>query len=323
MQIVAADIGGTHARFALAEVEQGRVVALGEPLILKTAEHASLRAAWDGFAASLDRPVPRHAAIAVACPVDGDVLKLTNNPWVIRPAQLASSLGLDRYSLINDFGAVSHAVVQLEGEHLRHLLGPDLPLPTQGVISVVGPGTGLGVAQILRRDGRDFIIESEGGHIGFAPADSIDDAILAHLRLRYPRVSSERVVSGPGLAQLYEALSVLRQCAVVPPADERSLWRAAIEGSEDLAVAALERFCLSLGSVVGDIALAHGASAVVIGGGLGLRLADVLPRSGFGARFIAKGRLERRMAQIPVKLIVHPEPGLYGAVSAYAKEHYL
>lgn len=321
MEIVAVDIGGTHARFALAEVEAGRVVSVGEPAILKTAEHASLRAAWDSFAEALVRPVPRHAAIAVACPVDGDVLKLTNNPWVIRPAQLASSLGLDQSTLINDFGAVSHAVVQLDAEYLRHLYGPDVPLPTQGVISIVGPGTGLGVAQILRRDGRDHIIENEGGHIGFAPSDPIDDAILAHLRLRYPRVSSERVVSGPGLAQLYEALAVLEQCAVVPSADEKALWRAAIEGSEDLAVAALERFCLSLGSVAGDIALAHGACAVVIGGGLGLRLADVLPRSGFGTRFTAKGRFERRMSQIPVKLIVHPEPGLYGAAAAYVKEH--
>ncbi|MES0873495.1 glucokinase [Sinimarinibacterium thermocellulolyticum] len=321
MQIVAVDIGGTHARFALAELMPGRVVALGEPVILKTAEHASLRAAWDCFAARLDRPAPRCAAIAVAGPIDGEVLKLTNNPWVIRPAQLASSLGLERYSLINDFGAVSHAVVQLEDEHLRHLCGPDLPLPTQGVISVVGPGTGLGVAQILRRDGRDFIIESEGGHIGFAPVDPIDDAILAHLRRRYPRVSSERVISGPGFAQLYEVLAVLERVAVMPTADERALWKAAIEGSEDLAARTLERFCLSLGSFAGDIALAHGASAVVIGGGLGLRLADVLPRSGFGTRFTAKGRFERRMAQIPVKLIVHPEPGLYGAAAAYVKEH--
>lgn len=322
MEIVAVDIGGTHARFALAEVAQGRVASLGDPVILKTAEHASLRAAWDRFAGALERPVPRHAAIAVACPVDGEVLKLTNNPWVIRPAQLAENLGLDRYTLVNDFGAVSHAVIQLDAVHLRHLHGPDLPMPTQGVISIVGPGTGLGVAQVLRRDGRDHIIECEGGHIGFAPADPIDDAILAHLRLRCPRVSSERVVSGPGLAQLYEALAMLEECTVIPNADEKALWRAAIEGHEDLAVAALERFCLSLGSFAGDIALAHGASAVVIGGGLGLRLAEVLPRSGFGTRFTAKGRFARRMAQIPVKLIVHPEPGLYGAAAACAQELY-
>lgn len=321
MEIVAVDVGGTHARFAIAEINEGKIAALGKAVTLKTAEHASLRAAWDSFAAAACRALPTSAGIAVACPLYGEVLTLTNNPWVIRPANLASSLGLDRYTLVNDFGAVSHAVVQLEAAHLRHLHGPDLPLPTQGVISVVGPGTGLGVAQILRRDGRNHIIECEGGHIGFAPADPIDDAILAHLRLRYPRVSSERVISGPGLAQLYEALAVLEKRAVVPGIDERTLWQAAIEGREQLEEAALERFCLSLGSFAGDIALAHGASAVVIGGGLGLRLADVLPRSGFGERFGAKGRFKALMARIPVKLIVHPEPGLYGAAAAFGEEH--
>jgi glucokinase len=153
MEIVAVDIGGTHARFALAEVAHGRVVALGDPAILTTAEHASLRVAWDSFAGTLGRPMPRDAAITVACPVQGDVLKLTNNPWVIRPAQLAASLGLDRYTLVNDFGAVSHAVVQLDAAHLRHLHGPDLPLPTQGVISIVGPGTGLGVPRCCAATG--------------------------------------------------------------------------------------------------------------------------------------------------------------------------
>lgn len=320
MQIVAADIGGTHARFALAEVEQGRVVALGEPLILKTAEYPNLRAAWDRFAASLGHPLPRRAGIAVAAPTGGDQLKLTNHPWTIRLPQIAADLGLDHCTLINDFGAVSHAVAQLDAAHLRHLHGPDLQLPKQGVISMVGPGTGLGVAQILRRDGRDFIIESEGGHIGFAPVDAIDDAILAQLRQRHPRVSAERVICGSGLSRIYEALAAIEQRPVRPPTDEKALWQTAIDGRDPLAAAALERFCMSLGSFAGDVVLAHGAAAVVIGGGLGLRLAEVLPRSGFGARFTAKGRFASRMTRIPVKLITHPEPGLYGAAAACALE---
>lgn len=320
MQIVAADIGGTHARFALAEVEHGRVVALDEPLILKTAEHASLQAAWDCFAASLGRPMPRRAGIAVAAPVGGAVLKMTNNPWTIRPPQLATDLRLEHCTLINDFGAVSHAVAQLDTAHLRHLRGPALPLPAAGVVSVIGPGTGLGVGYVLRRDGRDHIVECEAGHIGFAPADPVDDAILAHLRQHHPRVSSERVICGSGLARLHEALAALEQRATQPTTDERVLWQEAIENRDPLAAAALERFCMSLGSFAGDMALAHGAAAVVIGGGLGLRLADVLPRSGFGARFIAKGRFEPMMTRIPVKLITHPEPGLYGAAAACAQE---
>ena len=198
MELVAVDIGGTHARFALADVDHGRVTSLGDAITLRTAAHASLQTAWEAFGEQLGRALPRATAIAVACPVGGEVLKLTNNPWIIRPALIGDRLGVDRVTLINDFGAVAHAVAHVESEHLRHLCGPDVPLPKQGVISIVGPGTGLGVAQVLRREDRNHVIETEGGHIDFAPLDGIEDAILARLRQRYRRVSVERIVSGPG-----------------------------------------------------------------------------------------------------------------------------
>jgi glucokinase len=193
-------------------------------------------------------------------------------------------------------------------------------LPDSGVISIVGPGTGLGVAHVLRRDGRAFVTETEGGHLDFAPLDSIEDALLARLRARYRRVSVERIVAGPGLAAIIEALAAI-EGRPVPAGDDKTLWAAALDGTDSLAAAALDRFCLSLGAVAGDIALAQGASAVVIAGGLGLRLADHLPRSGFAQRFTAKGRFEVMMAEIPVKLITHPQPGLFGAAAAFAEEH--
>jgi glucokinase len=319
-EIVAIDIGGTHARFALAEVGGGRVLGLGEVCTLKTAEHASLQTAWEEYAARLGRPLPRAAGIAVAGPVQGEVLKLTNNPWVIRPARIPDRLGAERYVLVNDFGAVAHAVAQLGAEHFRHLCGPDAPLPEEGVISIVGPGTGLGVAQLLRRGGRYHVIETEGGHIDFAPLDSLEDAILAQLRRRYRRVSVERVASGMGLGNIYEALAAIEHRPVAHR-DEKALWQAAMAGEDSLAAAAFDRFCLALGAVAGDIALAQGADAVVIAGGLGQRLADHLPRSGFRDRFIAKGRFERRMDEMPVRLITHPQPGLFGAAAAFAAEH--
>ena len=319
-EIVAADIGGTHARFALAWIEGGRVAELAEPVTLKTADHASLKTAWETFAAALGRPLPRAAGIAIAAPMQGETLKLTNNPWVIRPAELPRALGLDRLKLVNDFGAVAHAVAQLSPADFCRLCGPDAALPDDGVTSIIGPGTGLGVAQLIRGDGRYEVIETEGGHIDFAPLDSIDDSILQRLRGRYRRVSVERLVSGKGLANIHEALAAIEGRAV-RPGDERELWAAALGGSDSLAAAALDRFCLSLGAVAGDIALAQGASAVVIAGGLGLRLADHLPRSGFAERFVAKGRFERRMADIPVKLITHPQPGLHGAAAAYAQRY--
>ena len=319
-EIVAVDIGGTHARFAIARLDSGRVAALDDEVTLKTAEHASLQTAWEDFEGRVGRRLPSAAAIAIAGPVQGEVLKLTNNPWVIRPALIPSKLGAERYTIVNDFGAVAHAVAQLPPDRFTHLCGPERDLPEEGVISVLGPGTGLGVAQLLRRDGHAHIIETEGGHIDYAPLDSLEDKILTHLRQHFRRVSVERIVSGQGLPNIYEALAAIEQKPVAFR-DEKALWQAAMAGEDSLAAAAFDRFCLSLGAVAGDIALAQGAQAVVIGGGLGQRLAAHLPRSGFRDRFIAKGRFERRMDEMPVKLITHPQPGLFGAAAAFAAEH--
>uniref|UniRef100_UPI001575D3DF glucokinase n=1 Tax=Sphingomonas bacterium TaxID=1895847 RepID=UPI001575D3DF len=234
--IVAVDIGGTHARFALAEVAGGTVVSLAPELTLKTVEYASFALAWRAFVATLGGSPPRAAAIAIAAPVDGETIELTNNPWVIRPATLAAELGIDDFLLVNDFGAVAHAVVAVGPEHLRHICGPDAPLPASGVISVVGPGTGLGVAQILRDEHGLHVIETEGGHIDFAPLDSIEDAILAALRRRYARVSAERIVSGPGLVEIHDALAGIEGRAAAPR-EAKALWTAALAGGDPHAAA--------------------------------------------------------------------------------------
>ena len=321
-ELVAVDIGGTHARFALARVSAGRPPELGAVLTLKTAEHASLALAWEAFTETLGAPPPRAAAVAVAGPVGSGVhvVQLTNNPWTIDPAQMAMQLRLDRLTLVNDLGAVGHALGGLDGSTLRHVCGPDLPLPTEGVVTLVGPGTGLGVAMVQRGAGRARVVETEGGHVDFAPVDAIDDAILQDLRKAHRRVSAERVVSGPGLAAIHAVLAGLEGRPILPRTDGE-LWTAALDGSDTLAVAALDRFCLSLGALAGDLALAQGASAVVLAGGLGLRLADRLAASGFVQRFRAKGRFERRMDALPVKVVTHAQPALLGAAAAFAAEH--
>lgn len=320
MEIVTADIGGTHARFAIAEVADGKVATLSEPITLKTADHASLQTAWEAFAAQLGRPLPRAAGIAVASPLGGDVIKFTNNPWIIRPALIGERLGVDSYALVNDFGAVGHAVAQAAPDTLLHLCGPDQPLTEHGVITVCGPGTGLGVAQILR-DGASYrVMETEGGHIDYAPLDPIEDRFVARLRPKYTRVSAERITAGPGIVTIYEVLAELEGRPAVL-ADDKAIWAAALAGTDSLALAALDRFCLALGAVAGDLALAHGAKGVVIAGGLGFRLKDHFSRSGFAERFVAKGRFQSLMAGIPVKLIVHPQPGLFGAAAAFAQQH--
>lgn len=320
MELVSVDIGGTHARFAIAEVAHGKVVALGEAVTLKTAEYASLQTAWQAFGERLDRPMPRAAAIAVASPIDGDLIKLTNNPWIIRRALVKERLEVDDYVLINDFGAIGHAVAQMPHHAFLHLSGPNQPFPTDGVLTVCGPGTGLGVAQVLRTPHGYHVLETEGGHVDFAPLDTLEDAMLKRLRRTFNRVSTERIVAGPGIVTIYETLAEIEGRAV-QRLDDKAIWTQALEGQDSLALAALDRFCLCLGAVAGDLALAHGAHGVVIAGGLGLRLKDHLARSGFGERFAAKGRFQSRMAALPVKLITHPQPGLFGAAAAFAQDH--
>ena len=318
--IAAADVGGTHARFALASIDGGRVIDLGEPVTVKTSEFASFQHAWQEFGRRIEEPLPHELAIAFAGPVGGEVLKLTNNPWVIRPALMQEKLGVERFVIVNDFAAIAHAVAGLDASAYRHVCGPEKDLPESGVVSIVGPGTGLGVASLLKRtDGHD-VIATEGGHIDWAPLDPLEDRILEHLRENFRRVSVERLVSGRGLLNIYEALGTIEKRPFTLR-DEKDLWTAALQGTDTLAAAALDRLCLIFGAAAGDYALAQGAQAVVLAGGLGLRLAEYLPRSGFRDRFLAKGRFERMMGDMPVKVIVHPQPGLFGAAAAFASGH--
>jgi glucokinase len=317
--IVVADVGGTNARFAIATLD-GPEPRLSEIRRYDTADHSSLASAWRSFASDLGRSLPRAASIAVAGGLGGDVVKLANCPWIVRPSTLADELGLDRLTLVNDFGAMAHAVDALADDSLEWIAGPRSGRPAEGVISVIGPGTGLGVAMVLRRAGHHHVIETEGGHIDFAPLDTLEEQILARLRSRHLRVSVERIVSGPGLANIYEAIASIEGT----PArirDDASLWAAATDGSDPLASAALDRLCMSFGSVAGDLALAQGASAVVITSQLARRVVDRLRGGAFVERFLAKGRYRSRMEAMPVLLCRHPEPGLYGAAAAFQKEH--
>ncbi len=320
-EIVAMDIGGTNARFALATLVPGQAPQLSPPIKLRAADYPTLAAAFAEFAERAGRPLPRRAALAVACPVDGDILKLTNSPWVLRKSTLPAQLGLDELVILNDFAAVTQAVPHLGSGDLVHLCGPDTGLPETGTISVVGPGTGLGVGLLVRAriDGRvhDLVVPTEGGHLDFAPCDAIEDMLLARLRGRYGRVSIERVCSGPGLVNIYEALAHA-EGSPVPLLDDQELWPVAIDGSNPLAAAALLRFCAALGCATGNLALAHLAGAVVLAGGIPPRILPQLQASGFAARFRAKGRFEGLMDAIPVHACIHPDPGLLGAAAAFA-----
>lgn len=318
-EIVVVDVGGTNARFAIAKLRGGKT-EFSAIRRYGTADHSSLSAAWQSFARDLGGSLPRAASIAVAGGLGGETVKLANSPWLVRPSSLPEELGLEQLTLVNDFGAMAHAVEALPASDLELISGPPIGLPDEGVITIIGPGTGLGVAMVLRRGGQCHVIETEGGHIDFAPLDSIEERILDRLRARHFRVSAERIVSGPGLANIYEALAAIEG---VPSRirDDATLWSDAIDGSDPLASTALDRFCMSFGSVAGDAALTQGASAVVITGQLSQRIAARLRNGGFSHRFQSKGRYRSRMEAMPIMLCRHPEPGLFGAAAAFKKEH--
>jgi glucokinase len=312
-QIVVADVGGTHARFAVAQVDGSGVASLGEPVAFRTADHENFENAWKAFA-EVAGALPPAAAVSIAGPVIDGRVKMTNGAWALDLAAARESLGLETIIALNDFAAIAHAVAQVSADQLLHITGPDEPLPQQGTITVIGPGTGLGVAHLHRFAGGYHVQATEGGHIGFAPQDEIDDRILASLRSRHGRVVTERVHAGSGIVEIYAALGGSEL------SDDREIWSEGLARHDAIATRAVDRFCASLGTVAGDYALAHGASAVVLAGGVGQRLRDVLAGSDFGERFRAKPRYEAMMALIPVKLITHSQPGLYGAAAAFSRE---
>ena len=314
-RIVVGDIGGTNARFALAEVSDGRVVSLGEPVILHTKDYEGLPSAWKAYGEQIGEPLPRLASFGIAGPITGGPVDFKNSDWVVYPDTIEQDLGLDRVLLLNDFGAMAHAVQALDAHYFTHVCGPDVALPDHGAISVLGPGTGLGVAVLQRTKAGPVILETEGAHIHFAPLNEAERLVSERLEAKYERTSVERIVSGPGLGDIVRAM--------VPgdSRDDPTLWAAAIAGEETLLRNALDLFLDSYGAATGDLSLAHGAMGVALTGGLTNRLLPLIPQSGFHARFCAKGRYRSRMETVPVKLVTHPQPGLFGAAAAFAREH--
>ena len=322
MQITCADIGGTHARFAIATIGRSGDIALGEVSIFATQDNADFEDAWQQFRKRCGGTLPDGLALGIAGSVTGNIVSFTNNDWTISLNALRERAGISRLTLLNDFAAVAHYVARADDDELLHLTGPAQPFAQEGTISVLGPGTGLGVAHLYRDgQGGHHVQASEGGHVDFAPVDEVDDAILAHLRQQYERVSAERVVSGPGIVPIHAVLAT-RENRTSGDRDDVGIWTSGLDGSDDLAAAAVDRFCMVLGSVAGDVALTQGGwGGVAIAGGLGLRLREVLKSPAFARRFTAKGRYADLMKSIPVKLVTHPQPGLTGAAAAFCIQH--
>jgi glucokinase len=316
MQIVVADIGGTHARFALAELTDRGRPRLGEMRKYRTRDYPGLAGAWARFEEDSGGALPSAASLAVAAPIEGDILTFMNSDWRLDRYGLKDELGIENLHLLNDFGAVAHTVSITPGDEFVAIAGPG-DLPQTGITSVIGPGTGLGVSILDRRHARVSVIETEAAHTGFCPLDPEEEELADFLAARYGRASVERVVSGPGLIDIYHFLGG----GDAPEANRAGiLWDAAISGADPLAERALSILIRSFGAAAGDIALAHGAMGVAITGGLANRSAALLKGAAFEARFTAKGRYRDRMHRTPVRLLTYEEPGLLGAAIAFQRE---
>jgi glucokinase len=311
-----ADIGGTNARFALTDDRQGppRLLHLAS---LPCAEFASLQHAAEHYLRSVGvRPL--HAAIAVASPVGGDEIRLTNRAWSFSREELRQRLGLVSLDTLNDFGAVAWSLPALDAADTETLHGASIA-PLCGPATVIGPGTGLGIA--LLTGGADCgwqVVETEGGHVSFAPLGDEEHLIARWIGARFGRVSNERLLSGTGLSHIDAALEAGGNLASAlderpPVRDPATIVEAALGGHDLTARRALARFCAVLGSVAGDAALLHGARTVMIGGGIVPRFIPFLRSSAFRERFLAKGRMAAQLESVTIRVITHAAPGLLGA----------
>jgi len=312
-----ADIGGTNARFALVDPQAPSVEVL-HAQTLCNAEFASLQHAAGHYLQSVGVR-PGRAAIAVASPVDADEIRLTNRAWSFNRSELRQALGLDELLLLNDFGAVAWAVPALGPQDCISLHGPDAA-PLRGPVSVLGPGTGLGVALLVGAQARGWqVVETEGGHVTFAPIGDEEQAIARWMTAHYGRASNERVLCGKGITHVDAVLrgatnhATGQSTALRDPADIVAM---ALAGHDLAARRTLARFCAVLGSVAGDAALIHGARTVMIAGGIVPRFVPFLRSSAFRERFLAKGRFAAYLESVTIQVITHPNPGLLGAAVA-------
>lgn len=305
------DIGGTNARFAIADLTDPAPVLWGVRAYRGSAFEHPLEAI-ETYLATVDEG-PKIAVLAVAGPVDDGAARMTNARWRLSEAEL-EAWGFVRARLINDFAAQAWALPLLGPDDVRPLGGGiDQPEHT---LAVLGPGTGFGVAAWVRdAERREAVLAGEGGHVAFAPGDELEIEVLRRLAVRHGRCSVERILSGPGLLDLHH---ILAELAGEPDDLERpeQVTERALAG-DPAAARTLERFCAILGAVAGDVALAFGArGGVYIAGGIAPTITDFLDRSAFRARFEDKGRFAGYLREIPTRVVTREHPALLGAANA-------
>lgn len=303
------DIGGTNARFALIS---GDGQPLAHPLTLPTSGFADLGEALQAYVQQVGVPVPAQACIAIANPIDGDWLRMTNTAWAFSIEATRQRVGLQSLRMLNDWEAMALAAPTFSPVELLSLGGGESV--SDAPRGLLGAGTGLGVSSLVRaRSGEWVPIAGEGGHVTLSPGNAREADILRVLWQRWPHVSAERVISGMGLENLYTALADLSG-QPLPPLGAAEISQRALAGQDALCQEAVETMCVLLGRVAGNLALTLGArGGIYLGGGVLGHLRAYLPRSGFRAAFEDKGRFAAFLSRIPTLMIEAEQPALRGA----------
>ncbi|GJH08923.1 bifunctional transcriptional regulator/glucokinase [Caballeronia novacaledonica] len=308
-----ADIGGTNARFAL-ETAPGEI---GQIRVYPGADYPGIAEVMQQYLKDTKVGRVNHAAIAIANPVDGDHVKMTNHDWSFSIEATRRALGFDTLLVVNDFTALAMALPGLTDTQREQVGGGSRR--QNSVIGLLGPGTGLGVSGLIPADDRWIALGSEGGHATFSPFDEREDLVTRYARRKFPHVSFERVCAGQGLELIYRALAERDNVTVADDFNAADVTNRALQG-EALALEVVNCFCAILGTFAGNIAVTLGAlGGIYIGGGIVLKLGELFHKSPFRERFEAKGRFQQYLSGIPTYIITAEYPAFLG-VSAILSE---
>lgn len=307
-----ADVGGTNARFAI----EHQPLALSDIDVLSVNDYPTLLAAIKAYLQQANIAHIQHIVIAIANPVTGDYIKMTNHDWAFSITEMKAELAAETLLVINDFTAQALAVTQMDDNNRVAVGGQSTDKVAP--IAVVGAGTGLGVSGLIPdSQGRMIPLAGEGGHVSFAPRDSIERDILAFAEPMFSGyVSAERLLNGDGLSLLYKFFAK-RKGLTDTDKQPAAVTDGALIDKDPICLAALSRYCMILGDVCANTVLTLGATGgLYIGGGIVPRFIDFLKQSEFRSRFEDKGRFENYMKPIPAYIVTHSQPGLLGAAIA-------
>lgn len=309
-----ADIGGTNARFALADAQGFRAEK-----ILACSDYSNIDAAINAYLAETGARVS-HAAVAVAGPVRGDWFEMTNNPWKFSIKDVCRKTGLESFNLLNDFEAIALAIPHITDEHLVKIGGGEKV--DARTIGIVGPGTGLGVAGLFWDGAQYRANPCEGGHITMPAKTQREFDIFRTLKYKYTHVSAERVCSGKGLTNVYNAIRILDGRDDLPAdLDPALISERALNGSCEVCVETLDKMMGFLGTIAGNLAVSLGAhGGIYIAGGIPVKLGDTFMNSRFRTEFEDKGRMSDYLKAIPTYLITHPMIAFVGLQASLSRQ---